>query len=142
MLAKIESAIDQPNVAIGLRKIAQHAPRGGIELFGQQSDVVAMSEQTFEKPLRILVSTLQDVVVHQPKAASQERAFTRRNTIDALLRFITQHKLIIDEQPLLYRFESSANPRIVRRQEADDPGRTGAHDEQTRQTNIAAETKA
>ena len=119
MLGKIESAVDQTDVAIGLRKIAQHAPCGGIELFGQQSNVVAMREQTLEEPLRILVSTLQDVIVHQPKAASQEGAFARRKTIDALVRLIAQHKLIIDEQPLLDRFESSANPRIVRRQEAD-----------------------
>src|ERR1700733_2143536 len=119
MLGKIESAVDQPNVAIGLRKVAEHSASGGIELLGQQSDVVATSEQTFEEPLRILVSTLQDIIVHQPKAASQERAFARRKTIDALVRFITQHKLILDEQPLLNRLESSANPRIVRRQEAD-----------------------
>jgi hypothetical protein len=47
-LGKTESGVDQPDVTIGLRKVAEHSAGGGIELFGQQSDVVATSEQALK----------------------------------------------------------------------------------------------
>ena len=43
---QIERAVDKTNVTIGLRKIAQHAARQRIELFRQQSYVIAAREQT------------------------------------------------------------------------------------------------
>jgi hypothetical protein len=46
--AQIERAVDKTNVTIGLRKIAQHAAGQRIELFRQQSYVIAAREQTGE----------------------------------------------------------------------------------------------
>ena len=39
--AQIERAVDQSDMTIGLRKIAQHAAGQRIELFGKQSHVIA-----------------------------------------------------------------------------------------------------
>ncbi len=106
-------------MTIGLRKVAEHSASDGIELLRQQSDVVATSEQTLKQPSRIFVSILQKIVVDQPEAAGQESALAGREPVDAVLGFIPQDKLILDEQPLLDRFESSTNPWIIRRKKAD-----------------------
>ena len=39
--AQIERAVDQTNMTVGLRKIAQHATGQRIELFSEQSHVIA-----------------------------------------------------------------------------------------------------
>ena len=46
--AQIERAVDQTDVTVGLRKIAQHAAGQRIELFGEQTHVIAAREQTIE----------------------------------------------------------------------------------------------
>jgi hypothetical protein len=109
-LVQTERGVDQPDVAIGLREVAEHSAGDGIELLGQQSDVVAAREQTLKQPSRIFVSILQKIVVDQPKAASQESALAGGKPIDAVLGFVPQDKLILDQEPLLNRFESSADP--------------------------------
>src|SRR5580704_68780 len=39
--AQIKRTVDQADVAVGLRKVAQHAASRGIELFCEQADVIA-----------------------------------------------------------------------------------------------------
>jgi hypothetical protein len=46
--AQIERADDQTNVTIGLWEIAQHSARQRIELFREQTNVIAAAEQTIE----------------------------------------------------------------------------------------------
>jgi hypothetical protein len=41
LAAKIQGAVDQANMAIGLRKISQHTTGKRVELFGEQTHVVA-----------------------------------------------------------------------------------------------------
>ena len=100
-------------MTIGLGKVAEHSASDRIELLGQQSDIVATREQALKQPSRIFVSILQKIVVDQPKAASQESALAGREPIDAVLGFIPQDKLILDRQPLLNRFERSANLWVI-----------------------------
>jgi predicted RNase H-like nuclease (RuvC/YqgF family) len=45
MPAQVERAVDQTDVTVGLRKIAQHAAGQRIELFGEQTDIIAAREQ-------------------------------------------------------------------------------------------------
>jgi len=47
-LAQVERAVDQPDVTVGLRKIAQHPAGQRIKLFGEQTDIIAAGEQTIE----------------------------------------------------------------------------------------------
>jgi hypothetical protein len=44
LAAQIKRTVDQANVAVGLRKVAQHAASRGIELFCEQADVIAARE--------------------------------------------------------------------------------------------------
>jgi hypothetical protein len=74
---QIERAIDQADVTIGLRKVAQHAAGRGIDLFREQAHVIATRQQTGEQLARLLIAALQDVIVDQPEAARQESSFTR-----------------------------------------------------------------
>jgi hypothetical protein len=107
-------------VAIGLREVAEHSASDGIKFLRQQSDIVATREQTLKQSSRIFVSILQKIVVDQPKAARQEGALAGRETVDAVLGFIPQDKLILDKEPLLNCFESSANPWVIGRKKTDE----------------------
>jgi hypothetical protein len=69
--AQIKRTVDQPDMAIGLGKVTQHAPGLRIELLGEQTDVVAAGEQTVEQPARLLIAALQYVIVNEPKTAGQ-----------------------------------------------------------------------
>lgn len=117
--AQVQSAIDQPDVAVGLWKISQHAPCCRIELFGQQADVIAAREQTIEQRPCFRVTALQNVVVDEPEAACEERAFSGRQPIIDIVCFITQHELVIDQEPVFDRSKRALYPRIGRGQKAD-----------------------
>ena len=54
-------------MAVGLGKIAKHAPARRIELFRQQPHVVAAGEQPLKQPLSIFIAALQNVIVRKPK---------------------------------------------------------------------------
>jgi hypothetical protein len=58
-----------------LWKIPQHAPIWWIEFLSQQANVIAAREQTIEQPLRLLITTLQYVVIDEPKTADQKCPF-------------------------------------------------------------------
>ena len=45
---QIKRTVDQTDVTIGLRKIAQHAAGQRIKLFGKQTHIIAAREQTVE----------------------------------------------------------------------------------------------
>ena len=106
-------------MAVGLGKIAKHAPTRRIELFRQQPHVVATGEQPLKQPLSVFIAALQNVIVHQPKAAGQESPLAGRQAVAGIVEFVPQNEFIIDEQPLLDRSQRSLNPRVVRRKEAD-----------------------
>jgi molybdate-binding protein len=44
--AQVKRAVDQADMTVSLRKIAQHAATQWIELFGEQTYVIATRQQT------------------------------------------------------------------------------------------------
>jgi molybdate-binding protein len=68
----------QPDVTIGLRKVAEHSASDGIELLRQQSDVVTTRKQTLKQSSRIFVSILQKIVVDRGLPASRFSCDGRR----------------------------------------------------------------
>src|SRR5262249_9583587 len=88
--AQTERRVDQTHVAIGLRKIAQHPTGERVDLLGQQTHVVAAREQTVEQLASFGVAALQDVIVDQPEAAREKRAFARRQAVARILAFVAQ----------------------------------------------------
>jgi hypothetical protein len=117
---EIECAVDQADMAVGLREIAQHPTCAWIELLGQKTDVVAARHEPLEKSPRLRVPSLQDVVIDEPEAAHQECAFARRKTVASVFGFVPEHELAVYDQLLLDGVERALCARIHGRQEADD----------------------
>src|SRR5215831_4824168 len=67
--AQIERAVDQADVAIGLREVAQHPTSARVELLGEEANIVAVGQQPFKQLARFDMAPLQYVVVDEPEAA-------------------------------------------------------------------------
>src|SRR5262252_3257586 len=124
---QIKRAIDQADVTIGLRKIAQHAAGQRIELFCEQAHVVAASEQTGEQFARLGIAALQYVIVDEPKAARQESSFACGQAVAGVFGLVAQNEFTVDQKSLLDRLKRSADPRVLGRKKADyrDQQQTG-----------------
>src|SRR4029077_9115634 len=85
---QIKCAINHAHVTVGLWKIPQHAPIERIEFLGQQANVIAVQEQSIEQPLRLLITTLQYVVVDEPKTADQKCSFACRQAVNGIFSFV------------------------------------------------------
>ena len=81
-------------MTVGLRKIAQHAAGQRIELFGEQTDVIAAREQTVEQLAGFRIAALQYVVIDEPKAARQESSFTCGQAVAGVFGFVAQNEFI------------------------------------------------
>ena len=119
LLAQVERAVDQTDVTVGLRKIAQHAASQWIELFGEQTDIIAAREQTVEQPPSFRIAALQNIVVDEPKAARQKGSLTCRQAI-SIFGFVAEDEFAIDQQSILDRPKRSPNPRIGWGKKADE----------------------
>src|SRR5690349_6951552 len=106
-------------MAIGLRKVAEHAPGQWIELLGEQADVIAARQQPLEEPPRFGVAALQHIIVDQPEAAGEEGAFPRRQAVDIVLVFVAQNELVLDQKALLDGAKGAADARVARGKEPD-----------------------
>src|SRR5262249_8749858 len=120
LAAEAERRIDQADVAIGLGKVAQHPPSERIKLLRQQAHVIAARKQAIEQSTRFRATALQDVIVDEPEAACEKRAFARRQAVARVLAFVAQEKLAADQQALLDCAQRPTDPRIVGRKEPDD----------------------
>jgi len=107
-------------VAIGLRKIPQHAAAPRIELFGEQAHVIAAREQTVEQLAGVRIAVLQYVIVDEPEAARQENAFTCGQAIAGIFGFVPQNEFAVDQQSVLDRSKRALDPRIVCGKKADE----------------------
>jgi UDP-N-acetyl-D-mannosaminuronic acid transferase (WecB/TagA/CpsF family) len=75
--AQIERAIDQADVAVSLREISQHLAGHQVELFGEQTHVIAAREQTLEQLSPIYVAALHPggfMGKREPQAMTKKRA--------------------------------------------------------------------
>jgi len=106
-------------VTVSLREIAEHTAGQRIELFGQQTHVVAARQQAIEQLSSFRITALQNVIVHEPKAARQKRTLALRRPITRILGFVAQNKLAIDHEFVLDRPERSLDTRIVRGKKTD-----------------------
>src|ERR1700751_6042193 len=106
-------------MAIGLRKIPQHASSPRLKFFHKQADIVAPRQQLFKQLPGLGVAILQNVIAHQPEAARQESAFAFGQPIAGILGFVAQNEFTIDQQSLLDRSDSSLDPRVANGKEAN-----------------------
>ena len=103
--------------ACGKLPTCRFEPR--IVFLGEQADVVAQREQPLEQAPRVVVAAEQHVVVGQPEAAGEERAFAGGQSVVGRVAVVAQHEAV-DEQVLLDRRDRAAHARIVGRQKADE----------------------
>ena len=92
-------------MTIGLRKIAEHASGQRIELFSEQTHVIAAREQPIEELLGFGVSALQYVIVDQPKAARQKSSFAGGQAVAGIFGFVSENEFVADQQSVLDRRE-------------------------------------
>ena len=81
-------------------------------------DRCAARGRPLEQPLRVGNAALQGIDVGEPKAASEEGAFARRQAIVGLLRVITHHEAVA-QQTALDSGDGAFHARIGNRQETD-----------------------
>ena len=92
---QIKRAVDQTDVTIGLRKIAQHPAGQRIKLFGEQSHVIAAREQTVEQLPGFRIAALQYVIVDEQKAARQKSPLTCGQAIAGVFGFVPQNEFAV-----------------------------------------------
>src|SRR5262249_15570964 len=122
-----ERRVDQTDVTIGLRKIAQHAPGQRIKFLGEQTHVIAAQEQAGEQLARFRTAALQYVIVDEPKAARKESSFAFGKSVSGVFGCVAKNELTLDQKSILDRPKCSADPRILGRKKADhrDQQQTG-----------------
>jgi hypothetical protein len=103
-----------------LRKIPQHPSAAWIELLSEQANVVTARKEPIEHLLSVGITSLQDVVLKEPKAACQKGAFARREAISGIVGLVSQDEFFIDQQLLFDRMECPPNAWIICRKKADD----------------------
>src|SRR2546423_6894816 len=84
--------IDQRDMREGLREIADLPAGSRVVFLRQQSEIVPQVEKPFEHRPRVGIPALQDVVVGQPKTASEERSFIPRQSVNSTLGVVTRNK--------------------------------------------------
>src|ERR1039457_989967 len=114
---QVSRGVDQRQMSKRLRKITQLPFCGWIVFLCKQADVIPQRQKPVEQFERVIVSVVQDIVVRQPEAASQEGALSRRETVGLLVCVISQHKSIANEIAL-NSCQCTAHTRVVRWQEA------------------------
>lgn len=99
-------------MTVGLWKIAQHSAVDGIEFLGQQTNVIAAREQTIEQPPGFLITTLQYVVVDEPKTAEQKCSFAGRQAVNGIFSLVTQNEFIVYKKLLLNGLKRSTDAGV------------------------------
>jgi hypothetical protein len=79
-------------MTLGLRKITQHATGQRIKLLSEQADIIAAQEQAGEQLARFRIAALQYVIVHEPKAAREERSFAGGQAVAAVFGLVAESK--------------------------------------------------
>src|SRR3954452_24190418 len=86
--------IDQSDVRKRLRKITDLPAGSRVIFFRQKPDIIAQLEEPLEHPPRVVIPALQNVVVGEPKTASEEGTFVSGQAVDRALRIITSDKTV------------------------------------------------
>jgi hypothetical protein len=112
LATEVKRAINDADVTVSLWKIAQHSAVEGIKFLRQQANVIAARDQTVKQSTRVRITTLQDVIVDEPKTADQKCSFAAWQAVNCLCRFVTQNEFIVDEELLLDGLKRSLNAGI------------------------------
>ena len=83
-----------------LRKISQHAMCAGIKFLGEKTNIITKCQEPRIQYFSVTPAALQEVIVNEPKAAGEKRAFARRQAVDAAFGFIAEYESIDYETPL------------------------------------------
>src|SRR5208337_3980668 len=89
---KLDRSVDQTDITERLRKISEHATGARVVFLGKQTKIIPQRQQSLEKHTRIAETPLQDIIVRQPEAASEECALAGRQTVDPVLGVIAHHQ--------------------------------------------------
>src|SRR6266545_4607177 len=99
-IVQVHSRSNESQMRERLREVSDLPPRLRIVLFREQADIVAKRQQLFKQGARFRVAVLQRVVVGKPETAGKEDTFSRRETVNACLGSVAQHKAIDHELSL------------------------------------------
>ena len=94
--------------------------RARVVLLGEEADVVAEVEQPLEELPRLVVPALERQHFGEPERAGEEHALARGQPVHlAVAPGVAQHEPV-DRELALDRLDRRDDPRIVRRQEAEE----------------------
>jgi hypothetical protein len=97
---QVQSRSDERKMRKRLREVSDLPLCSRIVLFREQADIVAKRQQALEQGARFRIAVLQRVVVGKPETAGKEDTFSRRETVNACLGSVPQHKAIDHELSL------------------------------------------
>src|SRR6266566_4377020 len=80
-LVQVDGRADEPDVAKRLGEVAEQLAAMGVDLLGEQSDVVGMAEQPLEQLTGLPGPAGQGKVVDQPEAADDEGGLAGREPV-------------------------------------------------------------
>src|SRR5208337_4700918 len=92
---ELDRSVDQTDMTERLRKISEHATGTRVVFLSEQTEIIPQRQQSLEKHTRIAETPLQDVIVRQPEAASEECALAGRQTVDPVLGGIAHHQAAV-----------------------------------------------
>lgn len=104
-----------------LREVADMLATRWVDLLGEQSDIIEVAEQPFEKRPAAFDLTSQDQIVDQPKAADGEGRFAARQAI----AFPVAVDQAIPREPALDLADGGRNSGVLRRQKANQRQQQG-----------------
>ncbi len=108
--------VDQSDVAEGLGEVAQELPAGGIDLLGQQADVVDEGDGPFEHGAGPSRLPGPGQGLGQPEGAQEERAFL---TLEPVLGPVAVHQPPLVGETFFGGLDGGQHPGLVGRKEPD-----------------------
>src|SRR5690606_24469254 len=83
VLRERQRRVDQPDVAEGLREVAELLVGFGVDLFGEQAEVVPPLEESDEDRVRLVEPAEAGERLDEPERANEERAFAAGKAVRA-----------------------------------------------------------
>src|SRR5205085_9626046 len=80
-LGEVERRVHERDAREGLRIVAELPPLEGVELLGEQAELVPEREQALEERARLVEPPLERVVVREPERARKEDPLARRQAV-------------------------------------------------------------
>lgn len=113
VLRERERCVDQPDVAEGLREVAELLPGFRVDLFGKEAEVVPALEESGEALVRLVEPTEVGEGLDEPERADDERALAAGQAVGAE---IAVDELVAGES-VTDRLDGRDDARVGRREE-------------------------